>query len=291
MKLIDSEGGLDQYINKYKNQEVDFLWHQKRTFWIFAQAYLLYNEQLNDDGSIDLSADFDIDLNTEWKDWLNEETIGLGSSEKNINCLTSDCGNVWAIVEENHGSYLFRNFIPPTHLKNPFDIVLVEFNTGIEDLNIEPGSFMPIPAFFFYAVLKDNNWDIFKRDVSDITTVGTSLFAGGTLIKGAQGISKVAALTLFFNVTNTFVLSDEVISWIENENIHGKSFLATYRLLNVTNSLVGIYKSQQTVEYIANFMSLYFDSTGAYYEVFGKRFEERFPTEFGKILTELKKIR
>jgi len=133
--------------------------------------------------------------------------------------------------------------------------------------------------------------DILKRDVSDITTVGTSLFAGGALVKGAHGIAKAVSIgTLFFNATNTAVLTPEVKNWLKNETTHGKKFLKWYRIANLFNDLASIYSSGYKVDNVFNFMSSYF-SAGGVYEEFGKEFENKFPEEFKIMVEEMNKLK
>lgn len=68
-------------------------------------------------------------------------------------------------------------------------------------------------------------------------------------------------------------------------------FLKLYRVANLFNDLTSIYLSGYRVENLFNFMSGYFSAEGVYYELFGKKFKEKFPVEYNEIIQEMNKLK
>ncbi|MDX1326270.1 MAG: fibronectin type III domain-containing protein [Arenibacter sp.] len=279
IKRIEAEGGLENYITNYKDLDKTFKWHHKEELWQALQANLNYRSKIENSGKINFQANFK----------LNK--FG-GSLIISIDCKTEDCDNIWPTVDNGgNGIYVFQDFVPFTEL-NPYDIVLVEFTSAIEELNISEGTLMPIPAFFFHTIIKNNDWAILKKNLSDIITLSTIFLASVKLIQGAQSIDKsLAVSTLFFNASNSYVMTKNVRDWMEADD-YGRIFLNGYKLINTVENLRGTLNyANKTHESIVNFMSMYLDANREYYEVFGKPFSKSFPEEYKKLMLELNKLR
>ncbi|MDV7137911.1 fibronectin type III domain-containing protein [Maribacter sp. TH_r10] len=275
-KLIESEGGLDNYINKYKDLEVKFKWYQEDTFKYFIESDLRYRSEMLDNGQVTFVGDFKIN-------YYGDNVITY------FDCTTDNCNNIWETIDESgHGFYDFKNFVSFQSL-DPYDVILIEFTSEIPELNIPKGTFLPVPAFLFHTIVLNHNWEIIKENISDFTMIASTLFAGGALLKGVKGIERGLAVYTFYTNIGEYILKDNLIKWLESTD-DGRFVLKTYRLGNTLLSVGTIVNSlgkPVELESIIDSMSVALDLQSR----FGQSFVSKFPTQYKQLIEELNKLR
>ncbi|WP_209401684.1 fibronectin type III domain-containing protein [Pseudozobellia sp. WGM2] len=271
-KFVQSEGGLDSYIQKYKERETNFKWYRKETLWLLIEADLNYISKMEEMEKFSFQANFDINY--------------FGSNTKYyLDCEVQDCSNIWGIVEnQGYGFYRFENFASKGEY-DAYDILTIEFTTPIEELGIEEGTYIPIPAFFFHGIIKNNNLIMLKEFLGDVVSVGTTIYAGSALLKATKGLTKVLSYgTLFYNQMNAYVMTSDVRNSLQSSS-EGKAFLLIYETGNLLINLGSVYKSPNNFERTISSLATYLDTHRDFKEWFQKNHNK----EYKALIDELNK--